>query len=108
MVRLVARHDGLLHDREVAYLARVVALPADRMPVREEEDVIAVSRDRVPAFGASKAVDVPELRSKVDYPSVCRFLIDKLPATAADGLRQLLVQQGSVGCEGFSAAASKA
>ena len=59
VVRVVARHDRLVEDRQLADGAAVRAVGADRRAVREQEEV-RVRRDLVPALGALEAVDVEE------------------------------------------------
>lgn len=53
----------LFHDGQAANLARVVALPADGVTIREEQNVIAIRGYWIAALCTTKAVDVPELRT---------------------------------------------
>jgi hypothetical protein len=61
VVGFFACHDCLLDNGESADLAWVAALSTDGMSVWEDEDVVAISVDQVPALGTLKASSVPEL-----------------------------------------------
>jgi hypothetical protein len=94
MVRVVPGHDRFVEDGEVADVARVRAVGADRRAVREQEEV-RVRGDLLMAFCAFEAVDMKERLSVCSNMSSlshdgCVWMQRGLDAVArAIGMRKL-------------------
>lgn len=103
VIGLVASHDGLLHDRQVADVAGIIALAANWMAVREKEDVVTLCADSVLALCASEALDVPELGRELNDAFLNAFLVNETAATSAIRLWQFVlavVQVSGIGLAG--------